>query len=93
MARQPRTDLAGIPQHVIQRGNKRERCFFKDDDRHHYLEWLCKAAEQYGGFVHAYVLMTNRVYLLATGMEVGAIGQIMQRLGRRYGELVPVLTD
>ena len=42
------------------------------------------AAEQYGGFVHAYVLMTNHVHLLVTGTGVGAIGQIMQSLGRRY---------
>jgi hypothetical protein len=49
MARQPRIDLAGIPQHEIQRGNNRETCFFEDDDRHHYLEWLRKAAAQYGG--------------------------------------------
>jgi putative transposase len=84
MARQPRIDLAGVPQHVIQRGNNREACFFEDDDRHHYLEWLRKAAEQYGVFVHAYVLMTNHVHLLATGTGVGAIGRTMQSLGRRY---------
>ena len=84
MARQPRIDLAGIPQHVIQRGNNREICFFEDDDRHHYLEWLRKAAEHYGGFVHAYVLMPNHVHLLATGTEAGVIGRIMQSLGRRY---------
>lgn len=84
MARQPRIDLAGIPQHVIQRGNNRKPCFFEDDDRHRYLEWLRKAAEQYGGFVHAYVLMTNHVHLLATGTGVGTIGRIMQSLGRRY---------
>lgn len=84
MARQPRIDLADIPQHVIQRGNNRETCFFEDDDRRHYLEWLRKAAEQYGGLVHAYVLMTNHVHLLATGTEAGAIGRIMQSLGRRY---------
>jgi GTP-binding protein LepA len=29
MARLPRIDLAGIPQHVIQRGNNRSACFFQ----------------------------------------------------------------
>lgn len=84
MARQPRIDLAGIPQHIIQRGNNRQACFLADDDRRHYLEWLRKAAEKYGGFIHAYVLMTNHVHLLATGTAVGAVGRIMQSLGRRY---------
>jgi putative transposase len=84
MARQPRIDLAGIAQHIIQRGNNRQACFFADVDRHHYLEWLHQAAEKYGGCIHAYVLMTNHVHLLATGAEVGALGRMMQSLGRRY---------
>ena len=28
MARKPRFNLAGVPQHVIQRGNNREPCFY-----------------------------------------------------------------
>ena len=84
MARQPRIDLAGIPQHIIQRGNNRQDCFFTDHDRRKYLEWLHQAAAKYGGSVHAYVLMTNHVHLLATGAEVGALGHMMQSLGRRY---------
>jgi putative transposase len=84
MARQPRIDLPGIAQHIIQRGNNRTACFFSDDDHRHYLEWLSLAAEKYGGSVHAYVLMTNHVHLLATGAEVGALGRMMQSLGRRY---------
>ncbi len=33
MARMPRPDLAGIPQHVVQRGNNRLPCFLDDEDR------------------------------------------------------------
>ena len=84
MARQPRIDLAGIPQHIIQRGNNREACFFAVADRQRYLKWLHMAAEKYGGLVHAYVLMTNHVHLLATGNEQGALSRMMQSLGRRY---------
>ena len=84
MARQPRIDLAGIPQHIIQRGNNREACFFAVVDRQRYLKWLHMAAEKYGGLVHAYVLMTNHVHLLATGAEQGALSRMMQSLGRRY---------
>jgi putative transposase len=84
MARKPRIDLAGIAQHLIQRGNNRQACFFTDDDRRHYLKWLGQAAEKYGGSLHAYVLMTNHAHLLATGAEAGALGRMMQSLGRRY---------
>jgi len=84
MARQPRIDLAGIPQHIIQRGNNREACFFAVVDRQRYLKWLCIAAKKYSGLVHAYVLMTNHVHLLATGAEQGSLSRMMQSLGRRY---------
>jgi putative transposase len=44
MARLPRIDLAGIPQHLIQRGNNRSACFFADANYAFYLECLRKAA-------------------------------------------------
>lgn len=84
MARQPRMDLAGVPQHLIQRGNNRQLCFFGDDDRRLYLKWLSEAAQNCGAEIHAYVLMHNHVHLLATGAENGALGCMMQHLGRRY---------
>ena len=31
MARLPRPDLAGVPQHVVQRGNNRLPCFLDDE--------------------------------------------------------------
>ena len=33
MPRRPRLDLAHVPQHVVQRGNDRQPCFFTDIDR------------------------------------------------------------
>jgi REP-associated tyrosine transposase len=84
MARQPRIDLAGVPQHLVQRGNNRQPCFRTDDERRLYLRWLYEAAQKYGGSIHSYVLMNNHVHLLATGAERGALGRMMQCLGRRY---------
>ena len=40
MARQPRMDLPGITQHIVQRGNNRLPCFLDDDDRTRYLHLL-----------------------------------------------------
>lgn len=39
MARLPRLDLAGIPRHVVLRGNDRLPCFL-DDDRTQYSHLL-----------------------------------------------------
>jgi len=43
MARKPRFQLPGIPQHIVQRGNNREPCFYTDDDYHRYLHDLYEA--------------------------------------------------
>ena len=31
MPRRPRLSLAGLPQHIVQRGNNRQPCFFAED--------------------------------------------------------------
>ena len=84
MARRPRFALPGWPQHVIQRGNNRQPTFYTDEDRRFYLEYLDDAARKYSCQVHAYVLMTNHVHLLATPQEALALSRTMQHLGRRY---------
>jgi putative transposase len=87
MARLPRIDLAGIPQHVMQRGNNRLPCFLDDQDRLHYLSLLREGLAATECQLHAYVLMGNHVHLLLTPPEPGAIGRLMQKLGRRYVRL------
>lgn len=84
MPRKPRLDLPGIPQHIVQRGNDRQPCFFTDIDRIRYLDELREITLQEQCAVHAYVLMTNHVHLLMTPAESGQIARVMQALGRRY---------
>ncbi len=66
MARKPRIDLAGVAQHVIQRGNDRQPCFFRAIDYQRYLQDLREITLARDCHVHAYVLMTNHVHLLMT---------------------------
>lgn len=84
MPRQPRLDLPGIPQHVVQRGNDRQPCFFADVDCTRYLDELREINLKHGAMIHAYVLMTNHVHLLITPGHTGQLTSIMQALGRRY---------
>ena len=69
MPRKPRFNLIGIPQHVIQRGNSREPCFFTEEDYRRYLDDLSETAEKFNCRIHAYVLMTNHVHLLVTPFD------------------------
>ncbi len=61
MARLPRLNLPDIPQHVVQRGNNRQVCFFAEQDYCVYLDKLKEYAKRYKVDVHAFVLMTNHL--------------------------------
>lgn len=84
MPRLPRFDIVGVPQHIVQRGHDRLPCFAAEHDHVRYLQELREAALRHACDVHAYVLMTNHVHLLATPRAVGAVSRMMQMLGRRY---------
>ena len=84
MARLPRLDLPGIPQHIVQRGNDRQACFADAADYLRYRQELGEAALRYDCALHAYVLMTNHVHLLTTPREPGGVSRMMQAIGRRY---------
>jgi len=88
MPRRRRIDLPGIPQHIVQRGNNRGVCFFSDEDRRAYLDRLAHHAGRLDVAVHAYVLMTNHVHLLATSRRHGGVSTLMQDHGRDYVRLV-----
>ena len=88
MARKPRFGLSGVPQHVIQRGNNREPCFFAEADYQFYLECVRDAADRHRCAVHAYVLMTNHVHLLITPEAHDSVPRCMQHVGRRYVQYI-----
>ena len=84
MARRNRACPEGVPQHLIQRGNNRQPCFGGTADFAAYAHWLREAAERFDVAVHAWVLMTNHVHLLATPATGDGISRMMQHLGRHY---------
>jgi putative transposase len=84
MPRRPRIDLPHVTQHVIQRGNDRQPCFFVAGDYERYRSDLREIALHEGCEIHAYVLMTNHVHLLVTPTATGQVARMMQALGRRY---------
>ncbi len=84
MARKPRFTLPGVPQHVIQRGNNREPCFYTQEDFYRYRQDLRDAAEKNVAAIHGYVFMTNHIHLLVTPGHEYSITHMMQDLGRKY---------
>jgi len=84
MPRLPRLNLPNIPQHVIQRGNNRQACFFDKQDYAVYLDKLKQYSQKYRVSVHSFVLMTNHVHLLLTPETAEGVSRLFQALGRYY---------
>ena len=84
MPRHARVAIAGCPSHIVQRGVDRAACFVDDADRRVYLHLLKAFARQHACAVHAYVLMTNHVHLLATPSETDGVSRMMKALGEQY---------
>lgn len=85
MPRTPRITVAGLPLHIVQRGNNRQACFARRKDYETFLRLMDETSLSYGIHIHAFVLMTNHVHLLVTPIDEASASKMMQQLGRRYG--------
>ena len=88
MPRRARLAVAGIPWHIIQRGNNRAVCFYCEADYSRYLQDLAEQAARHGCQVHAYCLMTNHVHLLVTPERQDSASRMMKHLGQRYVQYI-----
>ena len=84
MARLPRMVLPGIPHHVTQRGNRRERTFFEDGDYALYLDLLADAALRHGVEVWSYCLMPNHVHIIAVPRDEDGLARTFRHVHRHY---------
>ena len=84
MARQPRLILPNQPHLIIQRGNDNQHICRDDADHERLLGWLKECARFYKVAVHAYVLMPDRMILLATPVDDTGLALMMQKVGRLY---------
>jgi putative transposase len=76
--------LPGIPHHVTQRGNRRERTFFEDGDYALYLDLLAEGAERAGVEIWAYCLMPNHVHIVAVPRDSDGLARTFRHVHRHY---------
>ena len=88
MPRRLRISVSDVAMHIIQRGNNRNACFFRDGDYLYYLVQLRNLAKAIGCSVHAYCLMTNHVHLLLTPHSAQASTMLMKHLGQRHAQYI-----
>lgn len=84
MARLPRLVVPDQLHHLIARGNNDQPVFRDEEDYRAFLGWLREAAQSAGVIVHAYVLLSSRLQLLATPSNESALSKMMQAVGRHY---------
>lgn len=84
MARRARLAVPGCRHYVWQRSVHGQALVADDADRAVLLEAIRQGAADTGILVEAYALLDNEIHLLATPPDAGALGQLMQRVGRRY---------
>jgi len=84
MARQPRFRIADVAQFITQRGNNRQDVFFSEQDYLYYLDVLNETAIKYKCQIHAFALISNKIYILATPTTLDGISQLMKGVGQRY---------
>ena len=88
MLRIRRAVAAGLPHHVIQRGNNRENVFFDTKDRKQYLSLLKKYSAQWDSPILAYCLMSNHLHLLTKPNSDEALYKMMQGLTLCYTQYI-----
>lgn len=84
MARQPRLTVTGLVHHVLWRGHNGQPIVRDASDRAECLALLAEQARLADVQVHAYLLRDDRLHLLLTPQQDGALSPWMQALGRRY---------
>ena len=84
MPRLARVVNAGYPHHVIQRGNRRQKVFFTEQDKTTYLRTLKEQSRKHGVQYWAYCLMDNHVHLIAVPQTPDGLAKAIGETHRRY---------
>jgi putative transposase len=84
MPRVARAVVPELPHHVTQRGNRRQRTFFSDDDYLLYTELMAASCRKHGVEVWAYCLMPNHAHLVAVPRTPDALRRAIGEAHRRY---------
>lgn len=84
MARIARVVVPGLPHHIVQRGNRRQKVFFSDDDRRAYLDYLRIYAKPAGIHFWGYCLMDNHVHIIAVPDKEASFACGFSEAHRRY---------
>lgn len=84
MARLPRVVVPGVPHHITQRGNRRQRVFFSDDDYRLYLALLEEWSIKEGLSIRSFCLMPNHIHIIGVPETEISLHRAVKEVHRRY---------
>lgn len=88
MARRARVIIPGLPHHVTQRGNRRERIFLQPGDEALYLDLMSEQLRRRDVACWAYCLMPNHVHFILTPSDEDGLSRAVGEAHRRYTAFV-----
>lgn len=88
MPRIARIVAAGLPHHITQRGNYRQKVFTTDKDRQTYLSLISEYSEKYKVSIVAYCLMDNHVHFIAIPGDNDSLARTFNTAHMRYAQYV-----
>jgi putative transposase len=84
MPRIARVVAPGLPHHLTQRGNRRQRTFFAQDDYDAYIDLVAEWCDACGVAVWSYCLMPNHVHLIVVPESADGLRRAIGEAHRRY---------
>lgn len=84
MPRLARIAVVNVAHHVTQRGNARQLILATDDERHVYLNLLCKYVDLCELSLVGYCLMSNHVHLLVVPHKGDSLARALKQTHGRY---------
>ncbi len=85
-----RVVAAGMPHHVTQRGNNRQRIFDSDQDRLLYLKLLGEYSARHGLLLWGYCLMDNHVHLVGVPQAADGLARTLRQVHADYARYANV---
>lgn len=90
MSRIARVVIPGCPHHIIQRGNRRLKVFFSEDDKELYLELIRRHALKCRLAIWAYCLMDNHVHMVMVPREKDSLARVLGEAHRKYTSFINI---
>jgi putative transposase len=84
MARSARVIAPRYPHHITQRGNRRQKTFFCEEDFKLYKNLMAHWCKRFNVEVWAYCLMPNHIHLIAVPSDADSFHKVIGEAHRRY---------